>query len=59
MIEKVIASKISNKKVYYNCEHCGKTHSHGLGGQAGELVNELCVSALILPSFSDGCVETS
>ena len=31
MIEKVLASKISDKKVYYNCEHCGKTHSHGVG----------------------------
>ena len=31
MIEKVTASKISNKKVYYNCDHCGKTHSHGVG----------------------------
>ena len=30
MIGKVLASKISDKKVYYICEHCGKTHSHGV-----------------------------
>jgi len=34
MNEKVIATKITQGvktvKVTYNCEHCGRTHSHGL-----------------------------
>ena len=42
MIEKVIASKISNKKVYYNCKHCGKTHSHGVGETDRVLIPRGC-----------------